>query len=73
MKPSRDKPVDYRGETTRDDAAHGGDEVQSELGTVMRTTAPVEHFTMMLPPGIPTKQFAKYAEAFANEVIPAFR
>jgi hypothetical protein len=28
---------------------------------------------MMLPPGIPTKQFAKYAETFAKEVIPAFR
>ena len=39
----------------------------------MRATAPVEHFMMMLPPGIPTEQFAKYAETFAKEVIPAFR
>jgi alkanesulfonate monooxygenase SsuD/methylene tetrahydromethanopterin reductase-like flavin-dependent oxidoreductase (luciferase family) len=44
-----------------------------DLFTKMRTTAPVEHFVMMLPPGIPTKQFAKYAETFANEVVPAFR
>jgi hypothetical protein len=39
----------------------------------MRATAPVEHFMMTLPPGIPTKQFARYAEAFAKDVIPAFR
>jgi alkanesulfonate monooxygenase SsuD/methylene tetrahydromethanopterin reductase-like flavin-dependent oxidoreductase (luciferase family) len=44
-----------------------------DLFSTMRATAPVEHFMMMLPPGIPTKQFAKYAEIFANEVIPAFR
>ncbi|OBA92217.1 luciferase [Mycobacteriaceae bacterium 1482268.1] len=44
-----------------------------ELFNTMRAKAPVEHFMMMLPPGIPTKQFATYAETFANEVIPAFR
>jgi alkanesulfonate monooxygenase SsuD/methylene tetrahydromethanopterin reductase-like flavin-dependent oxidoreductase (luciferase family) len=44
-----------------------------DLFNKMRATAPVEHFMMMLPPGIPTKQFAKYAETFAKDVIPAFR
>jgi alkanesulfonate monooxygenase SsuD/methylene tetrahydromethanopterin reductase-like flavin-dependent oxidoreductase (luciferase family) len=44
-----------------------------DLFNEMRATAPVEHFMMMLPPGIPTKQFAKYAETFAKDVIPAFR
>ncbi len=39
----------------------------------MRTKAPVEHFTMMLPPGLPPAQFKPYAEVFAQEVIPAFR
>lgn len=44
-----------------------------EMFNRMREKAPVEHFMMMLPPGIPTKQFAPYAELFAKEVIPAFR
>ncbi len=39
----------------------------------MRSKAPVEHFTMMLPPGLPPEQFKPYAEIFAQEVIPAFR
>jgi alkanesulfonate monooxygenase SsuD/methylene tetrahydromethanopterin reductase-like flavin-dependent oxidoreductase (luciferase family) len=39
----------------------------------MHSKAAVEHFMMMLPPGIPTEQFRKYAEVFAQEVIPAFR
>ena len=39
----------------------------------MRAKAPVEHFTMMLPPGLPPAQFKPYAEVFAQEVIPAFR
>jgi alkanesulfonate monooxygenase SsuD/methylene tetrahydromethanopterin reductase-like flavin-dependent oxidoreductase (luciferase family) len=38
----------------------------------MRAKAPVEHFTMMLPPGLPPAQFKPYAETFAREVIPAF-
>ena len=38
----------------------------------MRAKAPVEHFTMMLPPGLPPSQFVPYAEVFAKEVIPAF-
>ncbi|WP_192722525.1 LLM class flavin-dependent oxidoreductase [Mycobacterium sp. OAS707] len=47
--------------------------VAIDFFNAMRAKAPVEHFMMMLPPGIPAKQFAKYAETFANEVIPAFR
>lgn len=39
----------------------------------MRAKAPVEHFMMMLPPGLPPAQFQPYAEVFAREVIPAFR
>jgi alkanesulfonate monooxygenase SsuD/methylene tetrahydromethanopterin reductase-like flavin-dependent oxidoreductase (luciferase family) len=39
----------------------------------MRSKAPVEHFMMMLPPGIEPAKFSEYAEVFAKEVIPAFR
>lgn len=39
----------------------------------MQARIPVEHFMMMLPPGLPPSQFIPYAEVFANEVIPAFR
>jgi alkanesulfonate monooxygenase SsuD/methylene tetrahydromethanopterin reductase-like flavin-dependent oxidoreductase (luciferase family) len=35
--------------------------------------APIEHFAMMAPTGLPLSKFAEYAEVFANEVIPAFR
>lgn len=38
----------------------------------MRTRIPVEHFMMMLPPGLPPSKFVPYAEVFAKEVIPAF-
>jgi alkanesulfonate monooxygenase SsuD/methylene tetrahydromethanopterin reductase-like flavin-dependent oxidoreductase (luciferase family) len=38
----------------------------------MRAKAPVEHFMMMLPPGIAPSKFAPYAELFAQEVMPAF-
>ena len=38
----------------------------------MRSKAPVEHFTTMLPPGLPPSKFVPYAEVFAKEVIPAF-
>ena len=38
----------------------------------MRAKAPVEHFMMMLPPGLPPSRFVKYAEVFAREVMPAF-
>jgi alkanesulfonate monooxygenase SsuD/methylene tetrahydromethanopterin reductase-like flavin-dependent oxidoreductase (luciferase family) len=39
----------------------------------MIAKAPVEHFMMMLPPGIAPTKFAAYAEVFAREVMPAFR
>jgi hypothetical protein len=39
----------------------------------MLLKAPVEHFMMMLPPGIPPAKFTEYAQVFAQEVIPAFR
>jgi alkanesulfonate monooxygenase SsuD/methylene tetrahydromethanopterin reductase-like flavin-dependent oxidoreductase (luciferase family) len=44
-----------------------------EMLTKMLTKAPVEHFMMMLPPGLPPKKFVEYAQVFASEVIPAFR
>lgn len=39
----------------------------------MREKAPVEHFMMMLPPGLPPAQFKPYAATFARDVMPAFR
>ena len=39
----------------------------------IRAKAPVEHFTMMMPPGLPAERFLAYARTFADEVIPAFR
>ncbi len=39
----------------------------------MLAKAPVEHFMMMAPPGLPFAKLSEYAELFANEVIPAFR
>jgi len=39
----------------------------------MLAKAPVEHFMMMRPPGLPAPRFAAYAELFAKEVMPAFR
>ncbi len=38
----------------------------------MQARIPVEHFMMMLPPGLPPKRFVPYAELFAAEVAPAF-
>lgn len=39
----------------------------------MRSKAPVEHFMMMKPPGLPVARLVEYADVFAREVIPAFR
>ena len=44
-----------------------------EVFNEMLSKAPVEHFMMMLPPGLPPAKFTEYAEVFAKEVIPAFR
>lgn len=38
----------------------------------LRARAPVEHFTMMMPAGLPKDRFLAYAELFAREVMPAF-
>jgi alkanesulfonate monooxygenase SsuD/methylene tetrahydromethanopterin reductase-like flavin-dependent oxidoreductase (luciferase family) len=39
----------------------------------MLDRTPVEHFMMMMPPGLPPARFMEYAQLFADEVIPAFR
>ena len=39
----------------------------------MQQRVPVEHFMMMMPPGLPTAKFIEYAELFVNKVMPAFR
>ncbi len=39
----------------------------------MRDRIPVEHFTMMRPPGLPATRFVEYAQLFADKVIPAVR
>lgn len=44
-----------------------------DMFNTMLTKAPVEHFMMMAPPGLPPAKFAPYAELFAQKVIPAFR
>lgn len=33
---------------------------------------PLDHYMMMMPPGLPVSRFVEYAQLFANEVIPAF-
>jgi alkanesulfonate monooxygenase SsuD/methylene tetrahydromethanopterin reductase-like flavin-dependent oxidoreductase (luciferase family) len=44
-----------------------------EMFNEMLAKAPVEHFMMMAPPGLPTARLAEYAQVFATEVMPAFR
>lgn len=44
-----------------------------DMFRAMLAKAPVEHFMMMLPPGLPPAQFKPYAELFARDVMPAFR
>jgi hypothetical protein len=39
----------------------------------LQSRVPLEHYMMMLPPGLPPSKFVEYAEVFAKEVIPAFR
>lgn len=34
---------------------------------------PLDHYMMMMPPGLPAHRFVEYAQVFADEVIPAFR
>lgn len=39
----------------------------------LQSRMPIEHFMMMMPPGLPPARFVEYAQCFADEVIPAFR
>jgi alkanesulfonate monooxygenase SsuD/methylene tetrahydromethanopterin reductase-like flavin-dependent oxidoreductase (luciferase family) len=38
----------------------------------MQERISVEHFMMMMPPGLPAARFKHYAELFAREVMPSF-
>lgn len=38
----------------------------------LRARSGLEHYMMMLPPGLPQDRFRHYAELFASRVIPAF-
>jgi len=44
-----------------------------EMFNGMLSKVPVEHFMMMVPPGLPPSRFTEYAEVFAQKVIPAFQ
>jgi len=33
---------------------------------------PLDHYMMMMPPGLPAARFVEYAQVFANDVAPAF-
>ena len=44
-----------------------------DLFNQMLSRVPVEHYTMMLPAGLPASKLSEYAQVFATEVIPAFR
>jgi alkanesulfonate monooxygenase SsuD/methylene tetrahydromethanopterin reductase-like flavin-dependent oxidoreductase (luciferase family) len=39
----------------------------------MQSRISIEHFMMMMPPGLPHDRFRHYAQVFADEVLPAFR
>lgn len=39
----------------------------------MLAEAPVEHFMMFVPPGLPVSRFKDYAGLFATDVMPAFQ
>ena len=41
--------------------------------TAMKERTPVEHYTMMRPPGLPAARFVEYAQLFADKVIPAVK
>jgi alkanesulfonate monooxygenase SsuD/methylene tetrahydromethanopterin reductase-like flavin-dependent oxidoreductase (luciferase family) len=38
----------------------------------LQAAMPLEHYMMMMPPGLPAARFVEYAQLFADEVIPAF-
>jgi alkanesulfonate monooxygenase SsuD/methylene tetrahydromethanopterin reductase-like flavin-dependent oxidoreductase (luciferase family) len=39
----------------------------------MQARMPIEHFMMMMPPGLPPARFVEYAQLFASKVMPAFQ
>lgn len=39
----------------------------------LQARMPLDHYMMMMPPGMPAERFVHYAEIFAKEVMPAFR
>jgi alkanesulfonate monooxygenase SsuD/methylene tetrahydromethanopterin reductase-like flavin-dependent oxidoreductase (luciferase family) len=39
----------------------------------MQARMPIEHYMMMMPPGLPPERFKAYAELFAKKVMPAFQ
>jgi alkanesulfonate monooxygenase SsuD/methylene tetrahydromethanopterin reductase-like flavin-dependent oxidoreductase (luciferase family) len=39
----------------------------------MKERMPMDHYMMMMPPGLPAARFVEYAQLFADEVMPAFR
>ena len=39
----------------------------------LQASIPIDHYMMMMPPGLPADRFQHYAGLFAREVIPAFR
>lgn len=41
--------------------------------SAMQARMPVEHFMMMMPPGLAPERFVEYAQCFADEVMPALR
>lgn len=43
-----------------------------EFFSKMLAKVPVEHFMMMLPPGLPPAKFSEYAQVFATQVMSAF-
>lgn len=48
------------------------DEAIAQLRKFQKTM-PLDHFAMMMPPGLPPKRFVEYADVVAKKVIPAFR
>ena len=39
----------------------------------LQARIPMDHYMMMMPPGLPAERFVHYAGIFAKEVMPAFR
>lgn len=38
----------------------------------LQSRMPLEHYIMAMPPGLPAERFLRYAEDFAQDVLPAF-